>query len=297
MYDRILVPLDGSEASEVASHFVQYLECRRVRLLRVEPPIIGVDSSWTERVVARARRELETATQQIQVQGRASEIELEVRFGDSSEQIISSAADADLVVMATHGRGAAGRMIFGSTADRVARHGTTPTLLIRRDVAADGPITPQRVVVPLDGSELAEAALPDSEKLARVLDVSILLVRAVGVDEVLATIRAGHAGADAVSPASQGDADYEQARLDTERTAAEYLDLKAATLRERGLTIETEVLQETPAFALLWAIQATDVVVMTTRGLGGYQRWLIGSVAEKLVREAAGPVLMVRSEK
>lgn len=296
MYDRILVPLDGSEASEVALRFVRHLTCRSVRLLRVEPPIIGVEPAVRDRFAARVRHELEGVMGQLQELGKAGEIELEVRFGDASEEIIASAADADLVAMATHGRGAAGRLIFGSTADRVARHGTTPTLLIRHEVAEDGPITPNRVMVPLDGSELAEVALPEAEKLAMVLDAPILLVRAVGVDDVLATIRADRARAGDLTRASEGDDDYEAARLKTERTAAEYLDTTAAALRERGLTIATDVLKGTPAFVLLWKIEATDVVVMTTRGLGGYRRWLLGGVTEKLVREAAGPILLVRGK-
>lgn len=298
MYERILVPLDGSEASEEALGFVRHLASQRIRLLRVEsndlllipPSVTGVEPDWNERFTDRIRAELESVAARVRNEGRT--VEVEVRTGDATEEIIASAADADLVVMTTHGRGAAGRLIFGSTADRVARHGTTPTLLIRRGASENGPVTPSRVVVPLDGSELAEQALPEAEKLAGILGTPMHLVRAVSADDVLATVR-GHGAVAHAGSSQKGDA-YEQARLETERQAADYLEEQAKGPRDAGLPTNVEVLKGTPAFVLLWMVQSTDVVVMTTHGRGGYRRWMIGSVAEKLVREAAGPVLLVR---
>lgn len=300
MYDRILVPLDGSKASEAALVFVERLDSQHVRLLRVEqnepmpvsPFMTGIYLDWNLPNPQQIREELESIAERLRSTGRT--VETEVRFGDAAEEIIASAEDADLVVMTTHGRGAAGRLIFGSTADRVARHGSVPTLLIR---SGDDPIevaAPVRVVVPLDGSELAEQALAEAEKLARVLNVPIHLARAVGADEVRATVRAELASAN--PDAAQEAAVYERARLKPEREAAEYLEAKAAALREAGLATEIEVLKGTPAFVLSWMINADDVVVMTTHGRGGYRRWMIGSVAEKLVREAAAPVLLVRDQ-
>lgn len=221
-------------------------------------------------------------------------MEVEIRFGDAAEEIIASAEDCDLVVMATHGRGAAGRLVFGSTADRVARHGSTPTLLIRAGAHPIEPVSPRRVVVPLDGSPLAEQALPEATKLAKVLGSPIHLVRAVGVDEVLTTVgRERGLHAQGSQPDETSDA-YEQARIETERQATDYLAAQAGRLQDVDVT--TELLRGTPAFALLWMIEPEDIVVMTTHGLGGYRRWMIGSVAEKLVREAAAPVLLVRDK-
>lgn len=300
MYGRILVPLDGSEASEGALLFVQHLDSRHVRLLRVEsndhllipPSVTGVEPGWKDRFATRVASELELVAEDLRQ--KSWTVEVEVRFGDAAEEIITSGEDADLIVMSTHGRGAAGRLVFGSTADRVARHGKTPTLLIRRGADAHLPVVPGRVVVPLDGSELAEQALPEAEKLARALAVPLHLVRAVGADEVLVTARTTQTNAGSGVPSSDQHDAYEQARLQTERDAASYLETKAGGPRDAGLSTEVEVLKGTPAFVLLWLIEADDVVVMTTHGRGGYRRWMIGSVAEKLVREAAGPVLLVR---
>lgn len=301
MYDRILVPLDGSEASKAALVFVEQLTSKSIRLLQVEqhesmpisPLMMGIYVDWEDPNPEQPRDELESMADRLRNQGWT--VEVEIRSGDAAEEIIASAEDADLVVMTTHGRGAAGRLIFGSTADRVARHGTTPTLLLRVGADPIESVALRRVVVPLDGSELAEQALPEAEKLARILKMPIHLARAVGADEVMATVRAELA---ATKPELSQEADvYERARQKPEREAAEYLATHATALQEAGLTAEIEILKGTPAFALLWMIRSDDVIVMTTHGLGGYQRWMIGSVAEKLVREAAAPVLLVRDTR
>lgn len=298
MYRRILVPLDGSDASRAALDFAEHLSCEHLILLTVDPndqpqispAVTGLAPDWRRRYEERIRRDLESMAEPLRRPGRT--VAVDVRFGDVSGQIIAAAESADLIVMTTHGRGAAGRAIFGSTADRVARHGTTPTLLLRRGARATEPATPGRVVVPLDGSALAARAIPEAEKLARTLDVPVHLVRAVDLDHVVAMLREG---APTDAPRATGSDDpYEGARLETERQAAAYLEEQAAASWTEGLTVDTEVLKGTPAFVLLWLLKPEDIVVMTTHGLGGYRRWAIGSVAEKLVRESPGPVLLVR---
>lgn len=298
MYQRILVPLDGSDASRAALDFAQHLSCEYFLLLTVEPneqlqvsPILtGIDADWKEGYAERVRGELESEAEPLRERGR--NVEVAVRFGDVAGQIIAAGEQADLIVMTTHGRGAAGRLIFGSTADRVARHGTTPTLLLRRGAHPTEPATPGRVVVPLDGSALAEQAIPEAEKLARTLNVPIHLVRAVDLDHVVAMI--AERSPDDPPGTSPSDDRYEPARLETERMARAYLEEQASAPWSGGLTVTTEVLKGTAAFVLLWMLKPEDVVVMTTHGLGGYRRWAIGSVAEKLVRESPGPVLLVR---
>ena len=78
-----------------------------------------------------------------------------------------------------------------------------------------------------------------------------------------------------------------------QRFAEEYLAEQAQQLRNRDLTATAEVLTGSPAVTLLDAIRPDDLVVMTTHGRGGVRRWLLGSVADKLVRAAAAPVLLV----
>ena len=88
---------------------------------------------------------------------------------------------------------------------------------------------------------------------------------------------------------------YEDTLSDVLREAHDYLDRHAEELRAQGCEdVTTEVVEGSVPFTLLWAANPDDVMVMTTRGQGGYKRWALGSVAEKMVREAPCPVLLQR---
>lgn len=262
MYDRILVPLDGSALAEAAIPFAELIPSRAVRLLRVEPDAARAGS---ERDSA-AGDDLARLARGLERQGR--EVELIVESGDPAARIVAAAAEADLVVMATRGKSGSERMLVGSVADHVARHAPAPTLLVRGAIAQPAPAL-GRVVVALDGSARSEAALPVAARLAGLLGVRPHLVR-------VAEASPGSAGGEAASE------------------AAAYLAEQARRLGSHDLLATTAVLTGPPAEALIAAIDPTDLTVLATRGHGGLRRALLGSVAERLVREAAGPVLLVR---
>ncbi|MDQ3654692.1 MAG: universal stress protein [Chloroflexota bacterium] len=271
---RILVPLDGSRLSAKALELATRLPARELILLHVGK---------------HDRAGLEALAAPLRTGGRT--VEVVIRSGDTADEIMNAAADCDLVVMTTRGRGAAGRILFGSIADRISRFSSTPTLLVRtHDETAAVPV-PARIVAPLDGSDLAERALPMAAHLARGMSLPLHLVRVVDLDNVRATIHEQRQ-ADHGSATSE-EHTYEEARQFTEQRASAYLTETAASLVGEGLEVETSILQGTPVFELLRAIEADDLVVMTSHGRKGFRRWMLGSVAEKLVRESAAPVLLV----
>jgi nucleotide-binding universal stress UspA family protein len=288
MFERILIPLDGSAMAESALAYAELLPGHQVRLLQIEPatrgPLPGHESAWAD---WRARREadcmtyLDRAGERLRQQGRI--VESSVAFGDPAECIIASAADVDFIVMTTHGRGPGERVIFGSVADRVARHASVPTLLIRTLQRPSAPPRVTRVFVPLDGSTPADAALPVAAAVARDLGVPIHLARVFEPADPGAILRAGPA----VSKAHAED--FRKAQRQGEAD----LDREVRRLRNKDLMASRETRIGSPAETLLDAITPTDLVVMTTHGQGGLRRWLFGSVADKLVREAAAPVLLV----
>jgi nucleotide-binding universal stress UspA family protein len=295
----ILVPLDGSEAAHEAIPYAAAFRASRLVFLRVlggESPgehggPLDFFASWRRERID----DVEAGLQRLvsEHSDAAESVEWTVRYGDAAEEIIAASTEFDLVAMSSKGRGTVGRSVFGSVADRVVRFGTQPTLVTRVD---DTPITeafPTRVMVPLDGSALAERALSLATRIAAMASVPIHLVRAVGMDEILATVRRERKG-ERFDPLAQPDVDpYELARETTEVEAAGYLDSVAAHLRNAGYDTTTEVRGGTPAFELAWAAGADDLVVMTARGLGGHKRWMIGSVTEKLIRESEAPVIVV----
>ena len=142
-------------------------------------------------------------------------------------------------------------------------------------------------MVPLDGSALAEQAVPVAAAVAADLGVPVHLLRVLDVDALRATVQAGiHAAAA-----------YVRSQEAVQHHAEEYLAEQAQELRNRNRTATTEVLTGSPAVTLLDAIRRDDLVVMTSHGRGGVRRMLLGSVADKLVRAAAAPVLLVRANE
>jgi nucleotide-binding universal stress UspA family protein len=294
-YARILVPLDGSREAEATLRFAALLPARELTLLHVQDEdevfipdwIIDPESSPHEQTL---RARIEQLAAELRADGRSAEVVFEP--GDVAAQIITRGLDVDLIVMATHGRGAAGRLIFGSVADRVVRHGMTPTLLLRAGAHTEVPKLPSRIVVTLDGSPEAEQALPAAERLARTLEAPVLLARAVGLEEIQRTLRTEQEADE--PPFVQSPDRYERARAATTAAATHYLEERVAALQADGITASSQVVEGSPAFSLMWAMTEDDIAVLTTHGTSGYKRWSIGSVAEKLVRQAPCPVLLMR---
>jgi nucleotide-binding universal stress UspA family protein len=145
----------------------------------------------------------------------------------------------------------------------------------------------KRAIVPLDGSELAEQALPNATELARASNASILLVSVVGYPYLE---RKG-----LTSWALQQEALDQVVREETGR-AEEYLNGVRKRLVADGFDVTVEVRRGAVDQAILADPEAGDVIVMTTHGRGGVARWFLGSVAEDVVRRSTVPVLLVRSQ-
>jgi nucleotide-binding universal stress UspA family protein len=280
MFDRILVPLDGSAAAEAALTIAEAIPSQRVRLLAVETEADELGA------VCLSNRDcttyLDRVAATLRLQGR--EVETTVEFGDPARRIVASAGEADLVIMGSHGRGAVGRFLMGSVAAWVARQSPTPTLIARggEHPATALPLT--RIVVPLDGSPVAEEALPMARKLADTLGLPLLLVRVVDIDPVRATVAAGGTAARAHVRSSEKAI----------RAARDYLADRVQELRNQNLMASSEPRTGPPVGELLAVIRLGDVVVLTVPDRGPLERWLLGSVSKELIQRAAGPVLLVR---
>ena len=275
MYERILVPLDGTDVAEAAVPFAELIPSRHVRLLQVEPATVTVrqDPAGMERLklaqderVSRAGAYLAQQAEGLRRQGR--DIELVVDVGDPRERIIAAASDADLIVIGTRGKRVGGRTFGASIADHVLRNADVPTLVVRGALSQAAPMV-ARIVVPLDGSDVAESALPAAARLSRLLGVQLHLVHVV--------------------PVSQRATDIDALRHE----AAAYLDAQVMRLAAVDLFATRAVLVGPIGSTLLDAILPTDLVVMTAHGAGGQQTASLGRVATRLVAEADGPVLLL----
>ena len=147
----------------------------------------------------------------------------------------------------------------------------------------------ERIVVPLDGSDLAERALPHAETLARATRAPIHLLRVVDIAPLTQL--------SAVGPGAEPAAVFAELEIVTteEEAAADYLEMLRRRMVEQGLAATVEVRTGLVKAELLAAAQPRDLVVMTTHGRTGLERLFFGSVAEAMIRRSIAPVLLVRS--
>jgi len=149
----------------------------------------------------------------------------------------------------------------------------------------------ERILVPLDGSEVGEAALPYVQELAASLEpktkVEVILLQVV-------TMRAHYvASGDLATPIPYTEKEMEQIR----DRAKGYLDEVAQRLRSKGITVKTKVSTGHPAEEIIKAAEETQagLVAMSTHGRSGISRWALGSVTDKVLREGKVAILTVRA--
>lgn len=143
-----------------------------------------------------------------------------------------------------------------------------------------------RIVVPLDGSDIAEQALATGEDLARVTGATLHLVRVVEFPSSSYTYAYG-AMIEGAALAAQLE--------DYIRLADEYLAEVARPISEHGVDVSTQTLHGVATHQLIDLMQAGDLFVLASHGRSGVARWFLGSVAEEITRHATVPVLLVRA--
>ena len=299
MYTRLLVPLDGSELAEQVLPPVRSLAKglhARVDLLRVFSPVTPdlidpAHGQYVDRVAealrVQAQDYLDAVAAPLRREGIA--VACEVHEGNAADLIVRAAEwePGTLVAMATHGRSGIGRWVLGSITDKVLHATTKPLLVVRARQGAPPAGAPLRsVIVPLDGSPLAEQVLPHAAALAEALALRVVLARVSPTTEELYRASGFLGGM------------YQDIATQVEEEAQHYLREVGARLREqRGLSVEERLLRGHPAGAIVELAQETPgtLVAMTTHGRSGIGRWMLGSVTGRVVRHAPCPVLVVRA--
>lgn len=202
------------------------------------------------------------------------------------------ASQAALVVMSTHGRGPLHRAWLGSVADHLIRNLEVPVLLVRPregESVSGAPSRIKQVMVPLDGSPLAEAALVPAAALARLLGAEVKLLQVLEPLIVDTTPMGPHSlGYEAEITALRRSEAHDYLKGMTERLGQE--GVRASALAVLGPTVAETILD-------MARREGADVIAVATRGHGGIRRLAFGSTADKLVRAAEVPVLVVRPTK
>jgi nucleotide-binding universal stress UspA family protein len=296
-----VVPVDRSRLSEQALPIALAIAQRagsKVRLVLVHQALSPLLILEPPQVYTRTRLAIQTSENEY-LKALASRSRKQLGRALSSAALKGPVAStlaeyirdvgADLVVMTTHGRGGVRRAWLGSVTDQLIRTLDVPVLAVRaREGAAQGEtVSVPEILVPLDGSPLAEAVLKPMAALARIWDAKVSLVQIV--QPVLLS----------TDPALPFPSGYDEQLTGIQRDAAQdYLRDIAERLRQQGIdAFGVAVIGGGIADTIhdLARPDRVGLVALSTHGRGGARRLALGSVADKLVRAAEVPVLVVRS--
>jgi nucleotide-binding universal stress UspA family protein len=299
MYKRMLVPLDSSTLAEVVLPYAQELALSMsldIMLLNVHKPeereYLPTRKAYIEHMAETLRKQLsmETADKLITVSG-------EMVIGTAADEILRYVTDkqADLVLMATHGRSGLKRIVMGSVADQVLRASKIPVCLVRpwsKENVVYHKGAKSTMLVPLDGSELAEAILPHVDTLARQCGSGVLEI-------VLMRVCKPAVSSSYYFPEmTLSWEEYVEQQTATQKKEAEaYLAALEKRLKDSGLTVRSVVFIGNPADEIANYVNKNPVnfIVMSTHARTGISRWAYGSVAEKLLLNTSKMLCLVRS--
>lgn len=301
MTTQILVPLDGSRLAE------QALPCARM-LANALPADLVLFRAVSlpldvKAMLADAEVETDLSLEQLEVQAQdylqevadgfrqvGLEVQQVVRQGPAAEAIVDYADQIGIqqIVIATHGYSGISRWVHGSVAERVLQSAGVPVLLVRArtktQTASDQVMSCQRILVPLDGSAIAEQVLPSVTSIAQALGAHIALFR-VPIVSVSGSWRGDWAMA------------LEGTFATAEHTAKAYLERVAQKLQALGIEVSTAVRTGAVADSILEYAESNqiDLIAMCTHGRTGVARWALGSVADRVLRAGHTPILLVRA--
>ena len=298
MYETILIPTDGSDEAEYAAQYglaFAAVSGATVHVLSVVdeslyPRTAVLSDDLIEQGLEEARREASEAVERIAAMApEGVDCVTETRKGVPAALVTDYADEqgVDLVVMGTHGRTGLRRYIIGSVTEQVVRTADVPVLTVRKPEGAtvEGRPDIDRVLVPTDGSDESMAAVDHAIDIAERYGATVHGLYVVDQRALSSYYEAGPLMGDLLETLTEVGEDATEAVR--ERAEA------------RGVAAETEVRQGLPASAIREYADDNDVdlVVMGTHGRTGVERYLLGSVTERVVRTSDVPVLTTHTEE
>ncbi|MGD0780330.1 MAG: universal stress protein [Dehalococcoidales bacterium] len=277
MYERIIVPLDGSKLAEAALPYAEELAAKMgsyISLLTVlGPEEVLQPKSHTTYINEILNVTKYHAEKYVEHTGnKPIEVMKVTLSGDPAETIIkyTSKMPFQLIIMASHGRSGLTRWAVGSVADKVVRASMSQPVMLIRAKKSRSDIRDKRILkkalVPLDGSILSEAVIPYIINMASKLQMEVTLLQIV----------------------SEGNHSYADAET--------YLQSECSLFRELGINVEYKVGVGSAADEIIDTADklAFDLVAMSTRGKTEFRLWSLGSVAQKVFLGGNTPLLLVK---
>lgn len=279
----VVVGVDGSQAALHAVRWAaveaQSARCpvSLVHILEwpiVSFPVAGLQVDWTQQIHAEGHRWLQQAQETAELAAPGVQTQAHLFTGDPREHLLTEAQHARELVVGSRGLGGLRGMLLGSTSAAVTQHASCPVVVVHGNGDAAGPI-----VVGLDGSPASEQALGYAFKAASRAGAALLAVHAWD-DRGVRNPRRTQAKELAV-----GEIEAAAQRMLAEQLAGwpdEYPDV----------AVECRVIHQRPAAALIDLGHRARMIVVGSRGRGGFARLLLGSVSQAVVQHATCPVVI-----
>jgi Universal stress protein UspA and related nucleotide-binding proteins len=275
MFNKILVPLDGSEAAESILPYVNKLSL----LFNSQVDLIGVFTEMESRLSRMFGIYMEKVAGDLQGKGIKTKVAL--ASGTPVEQILDYAEEnnVNLIAITTYGRSGAKRWLVGSAATQIMRAANVPILVVLPGKLTEE-LTIKKVLAPLDGPETREFILPYVEEMAQKTVALCILLHVLAPPPPMVT----------------SFMDIKPAEEQSRNLVKNQLDSVAAELAGKGIKVESEVIPGDPAAIILDYAETenVDLIIMPTHSRGGISRWLLGNIAEKVLTNSSKPVLAIR---
>ncbi len=299
MYQKMLVPLDGSELAEVVFPYAKELAGRLdidIVLLYVSTPGLSQFTPMRRAYIKQAAETIRRQSKAIQKKtgiprsNKLLKVRGELTEGCPAEEILRYADEnaIDLILVATHGRSGNKRWAMGNVADKVLRAGIP-------DETPYDQWPKKTKIAPLDGSELAESALPHAEALAKQRDNKLVEVLLLRVCEPPA-LPSYYVPEISEMPLNWGQ--YEQQEIaKSKQVAQQYLARVEKRLKDSQISnVRSAVLVGKAADEIVDYVNKNpfSLLVIASHGRSGLSRWVHGSVADNVLQGVSSPILLIR---
>lgn len=301
MYTRMLIPLDGSKTAEKVLPYARYFAGKLklpVELLAVidmaerATHIPAEKAPFFDSMIEEGVKKSASYLRGVAGTFGDADVKCTVEKGRADEVIIEKGGTdtSTVICMATHGRSGLDRFLLGSVAEKVLRGAANPLLLVRatEEAKSDGAAALKSIVVPLDGSELAESIITMVADMAKKSGLEVVLFRAYHLPTYAYT-----------SDEMYSAVDYDELIVSVRDEATQYLEKKVAEVRKLGVENVSVVAKEGFAADEIIALgrkTPDSLIAMCSHGRTGVKRWVLGSVTENVVRHSGDPVLVMRAK-
>jgi nucleotide-binding universal stress UspA family protein len=303
MFERILIPLDGSPRAElILSQIARILKREDSEILLLRVIGSGVEFGWAGEASSLSAELQKAAEKYIddrvtRLADPGAKVRGRVAAGAPSETILKIAGEegSTMIAMTTHGRTGLPRWFMGSVAEKVVRASDVPVLLVRSfrsasqgaaEPATSGEVPFRKLLVPTDGSPASMAVVTPVKKLAQLFNSEIVVLHVqrpyIPPGAILPGMDAG-----VMPPPTEPTPSEED---ETTREAAE-------RFRQAGLRVTRQTVLGDPSVEIIdqGSASGIDLIALSTHGRSGLSRWLTGSVTERVLRHAGVPLLIVRA--